>query len=138
MSLGLQVGGKHYKGLAIQPVELAVANQYDPCTFSSLKYVMRHRLKTGAVDLEKGAHFCFLRSELIGRYGRFPKPLNRIPILRAAKLNDAPDAERHIMVLLDEWSRGYLRMPDNRAAEMIAAEFDALRRSTYPQRGTLS
>lgn len=65
-----QVGGDHYRKMVIQPVQFAYAHRYDPCTFSILKYVSRHREKGGAEDLRKAAHFAKLRSELAEVYGR--------------------------------------------------------------------
>jgi len=65
-----QVGGDHYRKMAIQPVQFAHANGYDPCTFSILKYVSRHREKGGVQDLRKAAHFVRLRSDLTRVYGR--------------------------------------------------------------------
>lgn len=59
--LDVQVDGTHYKTLAIQPIEFAMANGLDPCAFSILKYVTRHRTKNGLRDVEKAEHFRQLR-----------------------------------------------------------------------------
>lgn len=55
-ALGMQVGGDHYKKLAIQPMEYAYRNHLDPLQFSVVKYVTRFRDKAGKVDLEKAKH----------------------------------------------------------------------------------
>jgi hypothetical protein len=51
-----QVGGDHYKKLAIQPMEYAYKNHLDPLQFSVLKYITRFRDKDGLKDLEKAKH----------------------------------------------------------------------------------
>lgn len=55
--LAVQYGGNHYKGMKIQPVEYAKANDLDCLQFSVVKYITRHRLKAGAEDLKKCIHF---------------------------------------------------------------------------------
>lgn len=55
--LAVQHGGNHYKGMKIQPVEYAKANDLDCLQFSVVKYITRHRLKAGAEDLKKCIHF---------------------------------------------------------------------------------
>lgn len=55
--LDVQVGGDHYKSLAIQPVEYIHANQIGYCEGSVIKYVTRWRSKGGVADLEKAKHF---------------------------------------------------------------------------------
>ncbi|WP_444957587.1 DUF3310 domain-containing protein [Microbulbifer sp. ZKSA002] len=52
----IQEGGKHYKKLAIQPTEYAMANEMDACQFSIVKYVTRHEDKAGIEDLRKARH----------------------------------------------------------------------------------
>lgn len=59
-----QVGGDHYKKLAIQPTQYAMANGLDACQFSVVKYVTRHRDKGGKKDLEKAMHFLQMLIEL--------------------------------------------------------------------------
>lgn len=52
-----QVGGSHYKSLAIQPVEYAMANGIGFMEGSVIKYVTRWRDKGGLADLRKARHF---------------------------------------------------------------------------------
>lgn len=59
-----QVGGDHYKKLAIQPTQYAMANGLDACQFSVVKYVTRHKDKGGKKDLEKAMHFLQMLIEL--------------------------------------------------------------------------
>jgi hypothetical protein len=59
-----QVGGDHYKGMTIQPVEFIVANNLPYCEANVIKYVCRYALKGGVVDLDKAAHYIELLKEL--------------------------------------------------------------------------
>ena len=63
-ALTVQVGGGHYKTMKIQPVEFAMANRWDFCASSALKYILRHGDKNGQQDLEKALHFGELRQSL--------------------------------------------------------------------------
>ena len=54
--LGVQVGGDHYKSMAIQPMEYSMANKLDACQHTIIKYVTRFRDKGGIQDLEKAKH----------------------------------------------------------------------------------
>ena len=56
-ALETQVGGNHYKSLAIQPVEYNQLNSLGYCEGSVVKYVTRWREKGGIQDLEKAKHF---------------------------------------------------------------------------------
>lgn len=58
--LAEQIGGDHYKGMAIQPIEYAEANKLTPSEFGILKYLSRHRRKGGAEDVKKIIHFAEL------------------------------------------------------------------------------
>lgn len=58
--LSTQVGGQHYKSMAIQPVEFCELNQLPYCMANVVKYVVRHRAKNGREDLEKAIHYCEL------------------------------------------------------------------------------
>ena len=64
-----QVGGHHYLGLKMQPLEFATLNQYDPSCFAILKYLTRARHDGMAHDLDKAIHFVQLRDELSERHG---------------------------------------------------------------------
>jgi hypothetical protein len=63
-ALATQVGGGHYKSLAIQPVEYIHANGLPFIEGSVVKYVTRHRQKNGAEDIKKAIHFLNLLLEL--------------------------------------------------------------------------
>lgn len=56
-ALDVQVGGSHYKDMAIQPVEYIHRNGLGFCEGCVIKYVSRWRAKGGIKDLEKARHF---------------------------------------------------------------------------------
>lgn len=56
-ALDKQVGGSHYKKLAIQPVEYIHANGLGYLEGNCIKYVTRWREKGGVQDLEKAKHY---------------------------------------------------------------------------------
>lgn len=104
-SLKVQHGGQHYKGMGIQPVEFAMVNGYDPCAFSTLKYVSRHRQKGGKLDLEKGLHFVQLRVDMlvISEHVWAGTPQTRIGISDYCEANKLGDHESKILVQLHRW-----------------------------------
>lgn len=55
--LKVQVGGKHYKEMAIQPVEYIYANNIPYLEGNVIKYVSRWKSKGGIADLEKAKHY---------------------------------------------------------------------------------
>ena len=65
-ALDVQVGGDHYKSLAIQPVEYIHANKIGYVEGNVIKYVTRWRAKNGVADLEKAKHYIDLLIELEG------------------------------------------------------------------------
>jgi len=54
--LDRQVGGGHYKGMAIQPIEFAQKNKLNYCESNAIKYICRHANKNGVEDLRKAIH----------------------------------------------------------------------------------
>lgn len=67
-----QVGGNHYKDLAVQPAEYCQRNRLGFCESSVVKYVTRHRSKNGAEDVRKAIHFLQLLLEI--EYGQGEQP----------------------------------------------------------------
>lgn len=59
-----QVGGGHYKDLAIQPAQYAHTNNFGYCESLCLRYITRHRTKNGRQDIEKAIHTLQLLLEL--------------------------------------------------------------------------
>lgn len=52
-----QVGGDHYRQLAIQPTHFAVVNNLSYLEGNVIKYVCRHKFKDGAQDIKKAIHY---------------------------------------------------------------------------------
>ena len=64
-ALKQQVGGEHYKGCKIQPVEYIQANGLDYLEGNVIKYITRHRTKgEGRKDIEKAIHYAQLILEM--------------------------------------------------------------------------
>ena len=64
MALETQVGGTHYKNLAIQPVEFSEKNKLSYIEGCVVKYICRWRNKNGIEDLEKAKHYIDLLIEM--------------------------------------------------------------------------
>ena len=52
-----QIGGDHYKNMAIQPVMFIHANKIPHIEACIIEYVCRHKKKGGKQDLEKARHY---------------------------------------------------------------------------------
>lgn len=62
-----QVGGNHYQGFGIQPIEYILANGLDFCQGNVVKLVTRYRDKGGIEDLDKAIHYLeFLKTQARG------------------------------------------------------------------------
>lgn len=57
-SLDTQVGGNHYKDMAIQPIEYITANKLGYREGNIVKYISRHKTKGGIEDIKKIIHYC--------------------------------------------------------------------------------
>lgn len=53
----VQVGGSHYKDMAIQPIEFIEANKMSYLEGNVVKYVSRYKRKNGVDDLRKAKHY---------------------------------------------------------------------------------
>ena len=56
-STSYQIGGDHYKGQNIQPIEYIMANELDFCEGNVVKYVTRWKFKNGIEDLKKARQY---------------------------------------------------------------------------------
>jgi hypothetical protein len=56
-SLDIQVGGNHYKEMAIQPIEFIMKNNIGFMEGNAIKYISRWRSKGGVEDLKKARHY---------------------------------------------------------------------------------
>lgn len=59
-----QVGGSHYKDMAMQPVEFAVKAKLSFIQGCIVKYISRYKNKNGKQDIDKAIHFANLAIEL--------------------------------------------------------------------------
>lgn len=71
-ALDVQVGGDHYKKMAIQPVEFIAANNIPYFEGNAIKYLCRWRAKNGIGDLEKAKHYIDLLIEFERRKAAAP------------------------------------------------------------------
>ena len=62
--LDTQVGGSHYKDMAIQPVEFCQKNNLNYCESNIIKYACRHKNKNGVEDVRKIIHYAKLILQL--------------------------------------------------------------------------
>ena len=131
-ALKTQHGGSHYKNKAIQPVEFGMANRYDPCIFSAMKYVSRHAEKHGEEDLRKGEHFVFLR---LATNEELPYARTKISPKYYCEANGMGEIETKIIIALHDWATGnYLgrEFSDADRATELSNMFNALIASAYP------
>ena len=56
-TLDIQVGGAHYKDMAIQPIEYIRKNNLGYCEANIVKYISRWKSKNGVEDLRKARHY---------------------------------------------------------------------------------
>ena len=56
-NLDTQVGGGHYKDLAIQPIEYTIKNNLSFLQGNVIKYITRYKDKNGVEDLKKVKHY---------------------------------------------------------------------------------
>lgn len=68
MATDRQVGGNHYLGLKIQPMELSLENDLNAAQHTAIKYIMRYQFKGGIEDLRKAIHTLELLIEWEERY----------------------------------------------------------------------
>jgi hypothetical protein len=67
--LDRQIGGRHYKDMAIQPVEYIVKNNIYFIEGCVIKYVSRWRAKGGVEDLEKARHLLDMLIDMEEEHG---------------------------------------------------------------------
>lgn len=86
-ALNTQIGGCHYKDMAIQPMEFSMANGLDACQHTIIKYVSRFRDKGGVQDLEKAKHVIDMLIEFEGKANGEPEDDD---VLEAGPASDNP------------------------------------------------
>lgn len=126
-TMAAQVGGAHYKTLAIQPTEFCMRNGLDFCIGSILKYLTRWRSKNGIEDLRKARHFVEIRESFpwhIRSAVRIEITMLEYVTRNAIRPDDAESLYRleayyNRAGIADQHDRG-------RAAARVIAEIDAL------------
>ena len=58
-----QIGGEHYKNMAIQPSEYIYRNNLNWLQGNVIKYVTRFKQKNGVQDIDKAIHYLELLKE---------------------------------------------------------------------------
>ena len=90
-SLKTQQGGSHYKGMKIEPVTIIHENNLDFFQGTVLRYIMRHKLKGGAVDVKKAIHFCQMICEF--QYGIITEVIYKEPQNERSELSGGGGAQ---------------------------------------------
>ena len=75
-TLEVQVGGGHYKGLAIQTAVFLQLNRVPFCEANAIKYLVRHREKGRQQDLQKAIHYTAIALELEYGIGADGQPID--------------------------------------------------------------
>lgn len=66
-ALDRQIGGGHYKSLAIQPMEYSMKNNLNACQHTAIKYITRYKDKGDPLEnLQKAIHTIELLIEIEG------------------------------------------------------------------------
>ena len=60
-----QIGGNHYTGFKIAPIEFIIKNKLSLFQGCIIKYICRFENKNGIEDLEKIKHYCDLQIHLL-------------------------------------------------------------------------
>lgn len=150
-SLKNQVGGRHYADMKMQPIVFAMANNFDPCAFSILKYVSRFQSKSGRADLLKGRHFVDLRLDLVQRVHNRGIPVISIEEYISTNEIMCPDTQEGLRSVFDwvyhtrfEPITGFIlfespaeaeRQFHERSADRTRAAIDEIIRTYYPNSG---
>jgi len=63
-ALAQQVGGSHYTGMAIQPIEFSMRNELNACQHTAIKYIVR-RKGNRLQDIDKAIHTLRIYRDMI-------------------------------------------------------------------------
>lgn len=103
--LETQVGGDHYKSMAIQPIEFSYRNGLDPLAAKVIKYVSRWRTKGGVRDLHKAIHVIelLIHFESTAVVDPVYVPEQVIPVREFIEANRIPSVEATVINLISAW-----------------------------------
>lgn len=129
----VQAGGGHYKGFAYEPFEIAHANEYDGECLSILKYVMRHEMKGGVLDLQKAIHILDIRADLIEKYGEPHCGLDVLPPGVFIPANNVKAPEAMVLSNLHAWAILGSPFPHRQTTDFLKTQIADLIRIYYPE-----
>lgn len=96
-SLKVQVGGSHYKNMAIQPIEFIVNAKLTFIQGNIIKYISRYKDKNGAQDIKKCIHYANLSIDLDCKNENLHNTAVGLAYTYC-KANNLSDAQRDIIV----------------------------------------
>ncbi len=110
-----QIGGSHYKDMAMQPSEFINKNKLQFAEGNAIKYICRHAHKGEVEDLEKAKHYIDM---IIERdYGDHALPLphgftlhknpNMTPMTEEEEYRNAGITKEEAETSSKEWIKGY-------------------------------
>lgn len=105
-ALDIQIGGRHYKSLPYQPVELACKVHLNFIQGNMLKYLCRYKSKNGKEDLLKVVHYAKLGKDLQPKnfFDDFFKPEDSEEVERFLSLNSLQQiSEVLAAVCMQQW-----------------------------------
>lgn len=102
-ALDVQVGGGHYKDMAIQPVEFCFQNKLNNCQTNVVKYITRYKNKNGLEDLKKAKHYIDLLIQLEGYEENTATPMAKA-VLKERELH-LENASQYLFNLKEEKCR---------------------------------
>lgn len=131
-----QVGGNHYAKMGMQPFTFTMANRYDPCAHSVLKYVARHKDKDGAEGLKKARHCVQIRHDEITARPEFHPSRwaanDMILIETFITVNRIEDPEAQILRVLHALVTGRLEDPRGEVTGGLIVAISDLIALRYP------
>lgn len=127
-ALDRQEGGAHYR-MVMQPIVFCAANRYDPCSFSTMRYLLRHRQKGGRLDLDKAIHYVELWLHL-NENERIWDAISVISMQRFIDTNGITGPEVPLLLGLHKLAIGATR-PRDKAAAQLAGKIERLRDEVY-------
>jgi hypothetical protein len=109
--LDVQIGGSHYKGLAMQPVQFSNIAALGFCEGNVVKYLCRWRKKNGLEDIDKVRHYLELLLEAIDKnQHNLPLIYTIAPLQKfLAQFPELTAVERTIIQAVTMWRRSTVK-----------------------------
>lgn len=111
-ALDRQVGGSHYTGRGVQPVEIWLSCLLGGCESSVIKYLTRWRDKGGVQDLRKAKHFLEIILEADNYQEQFARQRQAYPMHTSSNMtandyiraNNIPEPEATAIRMVWTWN----------------------------------